>query len=206
MSLIVYVGSLRPAKIEGVREALASIATIDARFRAAELRPIDTAAVAPTMPMTEAEILNGAYRRAAALADQVARGALGAPGAWFTVGVEGGLDPLPRDVLAGREDVLPGREDVLPGFSLALKTWACVTDGRRWSYGAGGAVVLPDAIAREVSAGAELGDVIDRLAAAPVRGTRGAWGVLTKGLIERRDAFRLAVVSAFVPFYNGDLY
>jgi non-canonical (house-cleaning) NTP pyrophosphatase len=46
---------------------------------------------------------------------------------YLTIGLEGGLDPLPsRD----------GR--------YASKTWAAATDGTRWGFGAGGAIVLPE--------------------------------------------------------------
>ncbi|MGH9175458.1 MAG: DUF84 family protein, partial [Vicinamibacterales bacterium] len=83
-----------------------------------------------------------------------------------------------------------------------LQTWAVVTDGKRWGYGAGPALALPVAVAARVVEGEELGDVIDRIAGAPVRGTRGAWGLLTRDLIGRRDAFRLATMAAFAPFYN----
>jgi inosine/xanthosine triphosphatase len=182
--LIVHVASLRPAKVEGAREALAAIATIDARFRDVEIRPIDVGDVAPRMPMSRDDVIDGARERVAALVNRL-RGE--GAGEWYAVGVEGGLDPIGR-----------------VGYS--LQSWACVTDGQRYSYGAGPALILPDSVAREVVAGAELGDVVDRLAAAPVRGTRGAWGVLTNGLVDRRDAFRLAVVSAFAPFYNGKMY
>jgi non-canonical (house-cleaning) NTP pyrophosphatase len=81
-----------------------------------------------------------------------------------------------------------------------------VTDGQRWGYGAGGAVLVPAAVAERVLAGEELGDVIDALAGAPTRGTRGAWGVLTRDLVGRRDAFRLAVLAAFAPFYNRSVW
>jgi non-canonical (house-cleaning) NTP pyrophosphatase len=83
-----------------------------------------------------------------------------------------------------------------------LQTWAAVTDGQRWGYGAGPSLALPPDVADSVTAGEELGDVIDRLAGSQVRGTRGAWGLLTRDLIGRRDAFRLAVLAAFAPFYN----
>ena len=102
----------------------------------------------------------------------------------FAVGVEGGL------------------EEVLPN-TWALQSWAAVTNGKAWGYGAGPALVLPVTVVERVQAGEELGDVIDRLVGDTVRGTKGAWGVLTFGLIDRRDAFRLAVLAAFAPFYNA---
>jgi non-canonical (house-cleaning) NTP pyrophosphatase len=61
-------------------------------------------------------------------------------------------------------------------------------------------------LARRVLAGEELGEVVDSLVGAPTRGTRGAWGVLTCDLAGRRDAFRLAVLAAFAPFYNPAAY
>jgi non-canonical (house-cleaning) NTP pyrophosphatase len=87
-----------------------------------------------------------------------------------------------------------------------LKTWAAATDGMRWGFGAGGASVLPDAMARQVLNGRELGDVVDEVAGAAVRGTRGAWGVLTLDLIGRQDSFRSAILAALAPFYNPAIY
>jgi non-canonical (house-cleaning) NTP pyrophosphatase len=87
-----------------------------------------------------------------------------------------------------------------------LKTWAAATDGIRWGYGAGGAILLPDHITRQVLEGRELGDVVDEVAGSAVRGTRGAWGVLTRDLVGRQDSFRSAILAALAPFYNPALY
>jgi hypothetical protein len=110
----------------------------------------------------------------------------GTPELRFAVGVEGGLERLPTGTGAW-----------------ALHSWAAVTDGESWGYGGGPALMLPPEIAERVVSGEELGDVIDRLAGEHVRGTRGAWGLLTRDLIGRREAFRLAVIAAFAPFYNA---
>jgi non-canonical (house-cleaning) NTP pyrophosphatase len=48
--------------------------------------------------------------------------------------------------------------------------------------------------------------VIDERAGLDTRSTRGAWGVLTRDLIGRRDAFRTAVIAALAPFYNAQVY
>ena len=59
----------------------------------------------------------------------------------------------------------------------------------------------------EVLRGVELGVAIDRFAGAVgIRDAQGAWGVLSGGLINRTEAFRLAVVAAFAPFYNAKVY
>jgi non-canonical (house-cleaning) NTP pyrophosphatase len=89
-----------------------------------------------------------------------------------------------------------------------LESWAFVTDGQQGHFGCSGAIELPDALAKEVlSRGVELAAAIDQFAgAAGIRDGRGAWGVLSSNLISRQDSFRLAVIAAFAPFYNGRMY
>ncbi len=139
--MLVLVGSTRPAKVEGVKAALAAIATVAPEFGAAEVRGIDVGGVAPAMPVGVAATVEGARRRAAALVDEVGRWDPAQPRPDYVVGVEGGVDPLLLDGVR----------------HLALVSWACVTDGRRWSYGAGGAILLPPDVAAAVEGGAELG-------------------------------------------------
>jgi inosine/xanthosine triphosphatase len=183
--MLIVVGSTRPAKVEAARAAIDAIARLDDRFRQATLQPVDVTDVAPTMPMTDRAILAGARLRAQTLIDRSSP----TRDAQLSIGVEGGLDPLPSD-----------------GTHYVLKTWAAATDGTRWGFGAGGAIVLPEAMTRLVLGGRELGDVIDEVAGTPVRGTRGAWGVLTLDLIGRQDSFRSAILAALAPFYNPTLY
>jgi inosine/xanthosine triphosphatase len=182
----VLIGSTRRAKLDATMAALQTIAVVDDRFSPSAIEAIDVSDVAPTMPMTERAILEGALVRARAVLARRVGGE-----AAVALGLEGGLDPLP---LAGTAD------------RFVLKTWAVASDGQRWGFGAGGAIVLPPSVAREVLAGRELGDVIEDVARAGVRSTRGAWGVLTRDLIGRRDSFTSAVVAALAPFYNSALY
>ena len=183
----VWVGSTRPAKVKATVAAIEMIAAVDARFRDAIVQPVDLSDVAPTMPMTELAILDGARVRAKTLIDRaVVAGKSEIP---IAIGLESGLGPL------------PGTAD-----RFVLKTWAAVTDGQRWGYGSSGAIVLPEAIARQVVDGRELGDVIDEVARRAVRGSGGAWGVLTLDLIGRGDSFSAALVAALAPFYNPSVY
>jgi inosine/xanthosine triphosphatase len=186
-ALRIAVGSTRPAKVESTRAAIEAIASVDGRFRHATLEAMDLTDVAPTMPMTDRAILDGARLRARTLMERLSRADPAQD--VFAVGVEGGLDPLAGD---------PGR--------YVLRTWAAVTDGRRWGVGDGGAILVPESITHAVLAGRELGHVIDEVAGTAVRGTRGAWGVLSLDLIDRQASFRAAIVSAFAPFYNPRLY
>ncbi|MGH9826088.1 MAG: DUF84 family protein, partial [Blastocatellia bacterium] len=58
-----------------------------------------------------------------------------------------------------------------------------------------------------VDDGVELGVAIDAFAGGyGIRDAQGAWGVLTRNMITRQDAFRTAVINAFAPFFNAALY
>ena len=185
--MLILIGSTRPAKVEGTREAVAAIAAVDARFAAATFEPHDLTAIAPRMPMSAAEITDGARRRAEALIASNAPHDQAVPR--FAIGLEGGMERMAS-----------------PADAWTLQTWAAATDGTHWGYGAGPSIALPPTVVDRVIRGEELGDVIDEIAGVAVRGTRGAWGVLTCDLIGRRDAFRSAVVAAFARFYNGRVW
>jgi len=89
-----------------------------------------------------------------------------------------------------------------------LKGWAYVTDGSRGSFGASPSIVVPDAIVRSVvDGGRELAEVIDEIAGQrDVRSRQGTWGVLSRDLFTRAMSFEVALVAAFAPFYNAELY
>jgi non-canonical (house-cleaning) NTP pyrophosphatase len=67
---------------------------------------------------------------------------------------------------------------------------------------------VPESIRKNVIEGRrELGLVIDEVAGTrDVRSRQGAWGVLSRDLITRSMSFELALVAAFAPFYNAELY
>jgi inosine/xanthosine triphosphatase len=183
----VFVGSTRRAKVDAVIAAIGAIAALDERFQRTLVQAVDVTDIAPTMPITDLAILEGARLRAQTLIDRtVVAGDAEIP---LAIGLEGGLDRLPGN-----------------NGQYVLKTWAAVTDGKRWGYGSGGAIVLPASIAHQVLDGRELGDVIDEVARTAVRSERGAWGVLTLDLIGRDDSFTSALLAALAPFYNPALY
>ena len=176
--MIVVLASTSPAKVDAVRRAIERIAAIEPAFSKATLRTIDVTGIAPKMPMTDRETLDGARLRA-----QTVTKGLTAP--FLAIGLEGGLSSDPM---------------------VTLTSWAAATDGTKWGYGAGGRIVLPEKVVEQVNAGRELGDVIDELAGAGIRGTRGAWGWLTRDLVGRKNALLTATLSALAPFYNSQLY
>lgn len=176
--LIVVVASTSPAKVDAVQRAVERAGTIDPAFGRATVRTVDVTGLAPTMPMTDRETLEGAKLRA-----RTATRGLTPP--FISIGLEGGLSADPMTTLT---------------------SWAAATDGTRWGYGAGGRIVLPDSVIAQVQAGRELGDVIDEMAGAGIRGTRGAWGWLTKDLVGRKNALLTATLAALAPFYNSEIY
>ena len=187
--MIIVVGSTRGPKVEAVRRALGALAKVAPGFDRAEVVPFDASSGAPPMPLSLDEMLEGARGRAHLALESLV--AAGRP-ADYAVGLEGGID-LRRTAPSNR------------GF---LMSWAYVTDGRRGAHGCGGAVEVPsELLASVVDRGIELSEAMDALSGERgVRDRQGAWGILTRGLVDRTASFESAVLNAFAPFYNGETY
>jgi inosine/xanthosine triphosphatase len=187
--VIIAVGSNRKPKLNAVAEALAAIGPRLGVEGSPEILGFEVESGVRHTPLNREESMRGARQRAEALA-QLAREK---NGAWdFFVGLEGGLDSLEEN--AQRR--------------VFLESWAFVSDGARGYYGRSGGVELPEALAHEVlDLGTELSIAIDNFAgSAGIRDAQGAWGVLSRDLITRQEAFRVAIVAAFAPFYNSRMY
>ena len=187
--MIIVVGSTRGPKVEALRRVLGGLARVDRGFEGAEIVPFDASFAAPPMPLSMEEMLEGARGRA-----QLALESLAASGrrADYAVGLEGGID-LRRTAPSSR------------GF---LMSWAYVTDGKRGAHGCGGAVEVPPGLLESVvDRGIELAEAMDALSGERgVRDRQGAWGVLTRGLVDRTASFEFALLNAFAPFYNTETY
>jgi len=186
----VAVGSTRRPKLNAVWEALSVFGpSLDpnAQF---EVVGVEVPSGVNHTPLTRAEIMAGARQRAEALA-QMARES---NEAWrYFVGLEGGLDVIEQN----------GRRLVF------LENWAYVEDtSGRSAYGQSGSISIPAPLAAEVlDRGVELAAAIDAYVGGHgIRDAQGAWGILTRNLITRQDAFRVAVINAFAPFFNAALY
>src|SRR5271168_1743873 len=136
------------------------------------------------------------------------------------VDVESGVSPTPsscEELMRGaRQRVealvrLAGGLEVLQddrSRRVFLESWAYVSDGVRGFYGRSGGIELPEELAHEVlERGSDLSEAIDRFAGeVGIRDGHGAWGVLSQDLIQRDESFRVAVITAFAPFYNARMY
>jgi inosine/xanthosine triphosphatase len=186
----IAVGSKRSPKLEAVREALVALGPLLRPKSNFEVTGFEVETGVSHTPRSCAELMAGARGRCEALRDGGERAA-------YFVGLEGGLDVISED---GNET---GRRLVF------LESWAYVSDaGGRGFYGRSGAILLPDALAIEVlDRGTELSHAIEAYTGMQgVRDSQGAWGILTKNLINRQESFRIAVISAFAPFFNAALY
>ena len=202
--LILAVGSKRGPKLSAVTEALGAFSSILAPNAQFEVVGVDVESGVSHTPASRVELMRGARQRAEALVQLARKNG----DAWrYFVGLEGGLDVVQEG--ASAEGVQwrtalkqYGRRRVF------LESWAYVTDGVRGHYGRSGGIELPEALAHEVlENGVELSVAIDKLAGAVgIRDAQGAWGVLSNDFITRQEAFRVAVLAAFAPFYNEKMY
>lgn len=200
----IAVGSKRGPKINGVKQALQVFSGSFPPGTEFELVGLEVDSGVSHTPSSQEELMRGARQRAETLAQIAQKNGF----EWhYFVGLEGGLDVIYENAspLPARQHSDPhpnGRRRVL------LESWAYVCDGTRGHYGRSGGIELPEALAREVlENGTELAVAIDRFAGmAGIRDAQGAWGVLSGDLISRQEAFCVAVIAAFAPFYNAKMY
>ena len=185
----IALGSDRAAKIMAVRASIVRVAAIDADWTNANVvaRRVETSA--PTMPLTDWQLMEGARERALAVRDSLHSRRLEAD---IYVGLEGGF----HSISVGGE------------WHTFLRGWAYATDGEKSAFGAAPSISVPPEIVKSVVQGRrELGIVIDEVAGGrDIRSKQGAWGVLSRDLVTRSLSFELALIAAFAPFYNPKFY
>ena len=185
----IAVGSTRRPKLAAVSEAIRDFGSVLAPGGEFEVIGVEVNSGVGHTPANRADLMQGARQRAEGLVRLAAKNSE----KWrYFVGLEGGLDVI----------------EAQGGRRVLLESWAYVSDGSNGHYGRSGGVEIPEALAREVlDHGVELSAAIDQFAGAVgIRDAQGAWGVLSSGLVSRTEAFRVAVVAAFAPFYNAKMY
>src|SRR6266566_8272629 len=202
--IIIAVGSKRGPKLNAVTEALESFSSAldhDAGF---EVVGAEVESGVSHTPASRDELMRGARQRAEALQEI----ALQQGAAWqYFVGLEGGLDVVREG--ASTDEMLRHSGMRQNGQRrVFLESWAYVSDRKQGHYGRSGGIEIPEALAHEVlENGVELSAAIDRFAGAVgIRDAQGAWGVLSNNFISRQEAFRVAVIAAFAPFYNEKMF
>ena len=183
---LIALGTTRAPKIRAVERALSQLRERLPDFLPGGIR-LETRNVSSgvsSTPRSTEETMRGARERASsvyeALLSEGVRPALG-------IGLEGGVASA--------------------GSVFFLEAWAHVTDGRRGFYGGSGAVPLPAGLADPVLAGTDLGPAADRyFGRREIAANEGTFGILTRMMVSREEAFVRSLIHALAPFYNGPGY
>ena len=141
---------------------------------------VDVASGVADQPMGDHEALSGARNRARAASKQ-------APTADYYVGIEGAI----KDTAAGME-----------AFA-----WVVVVSQRLAGKGRTAAFCLPQAVAKLVRDGTELGEAIDAFFdTVDAKCREGAIGLLTRGVLGRAELYEQGIIAALIPFLKPGLY
>lgn len=202
--IIIAVGTKRGPKLNAVREAVDVFSASLSPSTQFEIVGTEVDSGVSHTPTSCDELMRGARQRAETLVKIAHETRLN----WqYFVGLEGGLDLIRETTspILVRRPSDPPQNTRRRAF---LESWAYVSDGTRGHYGRSGGIELPEPLVHEVlDNGTELAVAIDRFAGTiGVRDKQGAWGVLSNDLITRQEAFRVAVIAAFAPFYNKSMY
>jgi len=200
----IAVGSKRGPKLNAVKEALEAISGVLAHEAQFEVIGVEVESGVSHTPASRGELMRGARQRAEALVEMAH---LSAADWQYFVGLEGGLDVIQENAPTNE---LPGHSALKSRGQrrVFLESWAYVSDGAQGHYGRSGSIEIPQALSHAVlENGVELSVAIDRFAGAVgIRDAQGAWGVLSNNFITRQEAFRVAVIAGFAPFYNAKMY
>jgi inosine/xanthosine triphosphatase len=131
-------------------------------------------------PFSDDETFQGAVTRAHQAAQRN-------PQADFWIGIEGGVQPIDKDISA---------------FA-----WVYICSKSQSGKGRTSAFFLPDKIAQLIRQGYELGDADDMVFGRHnSKQENGAVGLLTGDVIDRVALYEQAVIMALIPFKNPELY
>lgn len=172
----IAVGSKNPVKIDAVRE---SVIAFDAF---AEVVGVGVSSGVSDQPLTLDEIQTGAINRA--------KKAL-ATGADWGVGIEAGITKV-SNTLTDYVDV----------------AWCAIVDNNgNMTVGGSPQFEWPHHFVAHAKSGKEIGRVCATLTGDPnTKQKQGGIGVLSKGLLPRKDFCKMAVICALIPRLNPKMY
>ena len=174
----ILVGSDNPVKAAAVQEAMAQY------FDEVEILAHAVNSQVSHQPVND-ETFEGARNRALELSRINREQNLGAR---FCVGIEAGILQLYAKWFA---------------FSVI----SIIDDRDRMSLGTTPPYELPESVTRQLLAGIELGDVIDRLVGDyNTKQKGGAIAFFTRGVMDRKKLYVQGVTLALIPFINESLY
>jgi len=188
----IAVGSSRTTHIDAVKEAweIFSSSLLSRLDESTDFLGYDVPSGVPEVPLSVKDLMEGTQNRVENLILQLKREKAEAD---FYIGLESGFS------------VVDSRG---PKRLTFLESWAYVSDGHRGSFGHGGGVPVPSAIADPViDRGIELGIIADRFSKEKgLKAGQGSWGMLTKDILTQQHSSVIALIAAFAPFYNPEAY
>ena len=140
-------------------------------------------------PISEDEIIRGALNRVHKLKNNMDKLDEKAD---YHIGMEGGF-----------------HQNVIDGTKVTfIQGWAVVYNGTDFHLGSSPNLSVPESLAHSIYSNKEsLATAIDRYSGfSNVRSNQGVFGVLTNDIITRTLSFKYALISAFAPFFNRDMY
>jgi inosine/xanthosine triphosphatase len=173
----VVVGSENPVKLETVKDAFVAMFPNEVF----EFLPCLAMSGVADQPFGSAETKRGAEQRAVDCR-------LKFPLADFWVGLEGGVE--------------------LDEGQYWVMAWMCVLskEGKR-GYGKTSSFQLPETVGMLIAEGKELGDATDTVFREKNSKQKGGViGILTNGVVTRKDFYRDALIFALIPHVKSELY
>jgi len=149
-------------------------------FPRSDFIPVEVESGVPDQPMGDDETTKGAINRA--------KRAVEATGADIGIGLEGGV--------------------VETDHGMMNTVWVAIVDGKgKISLGGGLHAHLPEQVAVKIRKGMELGRAMDEMTGKQnTKQKEGAIGILTKGLIDRKDAYESLVRLASTKFVSPEFF
>ena len=180
---LIGIGTTRAPKIHAVERALRELRQRFPEFLSGDIRlePRNSPSGVSETPRSREETMRGARHRASSVYDELcSEGKIPA----LAVGLEGGV----------------AHDESAP----LLEAWAYATDGSRGYFGGSGSIPLPHGLSELVLVeGLELRLAADRyFGRLGVADKEGTFGVLTRMMVSREEAFARSLIHALAPFYN----
>jgi inosine/xanthosine triphosphatase len=173
----IVIASTNPVKLNAAKKAFFQLIP-DATF---EWQPLEVPSGVSHQPISDTETRMGACNRVKEIRNLY-------PEADYWVGIEGGVDFDEQ------------------GEMMAF-AWVVIDNGQHLGKARSGSFYLPPGITALVREGKELGEADDIIFGQQnSKQKNGAIGLLTNNLIDRSGLYEHAVILAFVPFYNPQLY
>lgn len=145
-----------------------------------EIREVLVDSGVSNQPSSNKETLDGAYGRATNAMRKHA-------GGHYYVGIEGGVE---------------ARGNEMESFA-----WVVVRSASLTGKGRTGTFFLPDKVIYWIKQGKELGEADDIVfKKSNSKQKNGAIGILTGNVIDRKEFYKSAVITALIPFKNKKLY